>query len=53
MLLKRLEVTVQSFLWSEKVNSNEQEVRIAINAQQQFLNVIPANYQVSIDVYSF
>lgn len=39
MLLCRLNVTVQSFLWSEKVHNqeNEDEVRTAIAAQQAFL----------------
>eukprot|EP01038_Epipyxis_sp_PR26KG_P005668 gene5668-7825_t len=38
MLLKRLEVTVKSFLWSENVEKKEDEVLSIINDQLQYLN---------------
>ena len=49
MLIKRMEVTVESFLWSEKTScrENEDEIRSAVCAQQEHLAAPPRRYQVS------
>ena len=49
MLMKRMEVTVESFLWSEKTScrENEDEIRTAVRAQQEHLAAPPRCYQVN------
>lgn len=48
MLIKRMEVTVESFLWSEKAScrENEDEIRTAVRTQQKHLAAPPRRYQV-------
>ncbi len=50
MLTKRMEVTVESFLWSEKASclEHEDEIRAAVRAQQHHLATPPMRYQVHI-----
>jgi hypothetical protein len=47
MLLMRLDVTIQSFLWGASVQGKEDEVLAVINAQRQHLTEVPALYSVS------
>lgn len=47
MLLKRLDVTIQSFLWSQKAGFDETEIKKAINAQLQYLSEKPRLFTVS------
>ena len=46
MMLKRLDVTLQSFLWGEKALGKEGEIVAAIQAQRRFLHAEPYSYQV-------
>jgi len=48
MLLKRMKVTVESFLWSEKAScrEHEAEIRAAVRSQQHHLAAPPRRYQV-------
>ena len=46
MLLKRLDVTIQSFLWGTSVKGKEDEILAVINAQRQHLTEIPTHYTV-------
>ena len=46
MLLKRLDVTIQSFLWGASVQGKEDEILAVINAQRQHLTEVPATYTV-------
>jgi len=48
MLIKRLDVTIQSFLWGKKSKGKEQDIEAAIQAQRQFLKEEPKFYR-SID----
>lgn len=48
MLVKRLDVTIQSFLWGEQVQGKESEIVAAIQAQRKRLQVEPNNYSVRI-----
>jgi hypothetical protein len=46
MLMKRLDVTIQSFLWGEKAQGKEGEVVAAIQAQRRHLSEQPTQYFV-------
>ena len=46
MLMKRLDVTIQSFLWGEKAQGKEGEVVAAIQAQRRHLSEEPCVYSV-------
>lgn len=46
MLLKRLDVTIKSFLWGEKAQGKEHEIYVAIQAQRKYLNEEPTTYSV-------
>ena len=46
MLMKRLDVTIQSFLWGEKGQGKEGEIVAAIRAQREYLSEIPTRYNV-------
>lgn len=46
MLMKRLDVTIQSFLWGEKAQGKEGEVVAAIQAQRRHLTEEPCVYSV-------
>lgn len=46
MLLKRLDVTIQSFLWGASVQDKQDEVLAVIDAQRQYLTEAPATYSV-------
>ena len=46
MLMKRLDVTIQSFLWGEKGQGKEGEIVAAIRAQREYLSEIPIRYNV-------
>lgn len=48
MLLKRLDVTIQSFLWGASVQGKEDEILAVINAQRQHLTEVPSVYTVSL-----
>ena len=50
MLLKRLDVTIQSFLWGEKAQGKENEIAAAINAQRKYLIEEPSKYTLD-DVF--
>ena len=45
--MKRLDVTIQSFLWGEKAIGKEGEIVAAIQAQRQHLHESPTRYTVS------
>jgi len=47
MIMKRLDVTIQSFLWGEKAIGKEGEIVAAIQAQRQHLHESPTRYTVS------
>jgi Protein of unknown function (DUF2465) len=47
MLIKRLDVTIQSFLWGEQASGKEGEIVAAIQAQQSHLSEEPTRYTVS------
>ena len=47
MLLQRLDVTIQSFLWGEKAQGKEGEIVAAIKAQREHMTEIPTKYNVS------
>lgn len=51
MLLKRLDVTIQSFLWGEKAQGKENEIAAAINAQRKYLTEEPSKYTLN-DVFN-
>lgn len=46
MLMKRLDVTIQAFLWGEKAQGKEGEVVAAIQAQRRHLTEQPTSYSV-------
>lgn len=46
MMIKRLDVTIQSFLWGEKAIGKEGEIVAAIQAQRQHLQENPTTYTV-------
>lgn len=46
MLLKRLDVTIESFLWGEKAQGREGEIVAAIKGQRQRLVEEPARYVI-------
>lgn len=46
MLIKRLDVTIRSFLWGEKAIGREDEIITAIDEQRQYLTEQPTFYQV-------
>ncbi len=46
MLLKRLDVTMQSFAWSKQVQGKEEEVLAAISAQRSEFKDEPVPYTV-------
>jgi hypothetical protein len=46
MLLKRLDVTIQSFLWGEKAVGKEGEIVAAIQEQRATLSEYPTPYTV-------
>lgn len=46
--MKRLEVTIQSFLWSEKASCKEDEIQSAVKAQQIHLTESPKYYKVEL-----
>jgi hypothetical protein len=48
MLMKRLDVTIQSFLWGEKAQGKEGEIAAAIRAQRAYLSEEPTKYTVNI-----
>lgn len=47
MLLKRLDVTIQSFLWGDKVAGKESEITAAIDAQRRYLQENATKYSLS------
>ena len=51
MLMKRLDVTIQSFLYGEKGQGKEGEIAAAIKAQRLFLSEIPTRYSVRYFIY--
>jgi hypothetical protein len=44
--MKRLDVTIQSFLWGEKAQGKEGEIAAAIRAQRAFLSDSPPKFTV-------
>lgn len=52
MIMKRLDVTIQSFLWGEKAIGKEGEIVAAIQAQRQHLRDSPTQYSVSYYVHA-
>lgn len=46
MLLKRLDVTLESFMWGAETLGNEGEIVAAIHAQRQHLTEMPSKYTV-------
>jgi hypothetical protein len=46
MLTKRMDLTVESFLWSQKAAADEDRIRAAVAAQRQHLAAPPAKYEV-------
>lgn len=46
MLLKRLDVTIQSFLWGASVQGKEDEILAVINAQRKYLTETPTHYKI-------
>jgi len=46
MLMTRLDVTIQSFLWGERSHGKEGEIVAAIQAQRQHLTEVPPRYTV-------
>jgi hypothetical protein len=53
MLLKRLDVTMQSFAWSKQVQGKEEEVLAAISAQRSEFKDEPVSYTVCIFFFNF
>jgi len=51
MIMKRLDVTIQSFLWGEKAIGKEGEIVAAIQAQRQHLHESPTRYTVRNCMY--
>lgn len=49
--MKRLDVTIQSFLWGNQVQGKESEIVAAIEAQRQNLSAEPTAYTVRIPMY--
>jgi len=49
MLMKRLEVTIESFLWSDKALMRETEIRSALRIQQSYLTETPMYYTVRVE----
>jgi hypothetical protein len=47
MLLKRLDVTMQSFVWIEQAEGCENDVRAALDTQRRELVEAPSSYSVS------
>lgn len=47
MLIKRLDVTIQSFLWGEQAQGKEGEIVAAIQAQRKHLQAEPTRYSYS------
>jgi hypothetical protein len=47
MLLKRLDVTIQSFLWGKQAQGKESEIASAVNSQRVFLTEAPTRYSVA------
>lgn len=47
MLIKRLDVTIRSFLWGERAAGKEDEIVGVINEQRRYLTEQPTFYQVS------
>ncbi len=47
MLIKRLDVTIQSFLWGESAQGKEGEIVAAIQAQRRHLSDQPSTYTVA------
>jgi uncharacterized membrane protein YgcG len=52
MLMKRLDVTIESFLWGEKAQGKEGEIVAAIKAQRDNLSEVPTKYSVLGDSVS-
>jgi hypothetical protein len=50
MLVKRMEVTVESFLWSQKAEASAGSIRAAVAAQQRHLTAAPVRYEVSAEM---
>jgi len=50
MMLKRVDVTIQGFLWGENVAGKEGEIVAAIQAQRRELSEFPCKYSVSLGV---
>lgn len=48
MLMKRLEVTIESFLWSDKASMKEIDIRSALRIQQSYLTEAPMYYTVRV-----
>ena len=46
MLLTRVDVTLQSFLWSQKAAGREDEIGAVLRAQQQHLSAVTPEYKV-------
>lgn len=47
MLLKRLDVTIQSFLWGKQAQGKESEIASAVNSQRVFLTEVPTRYSIA------
>ncbi len=47
MLMKRLDVTIQSFLWGERAQGKEGEIVAAIQEQRKHLVEAPTYYTVN------
>jgi hypothetical protein len=47
MLMKRLDVTIKSFLWGEKAQGNEGLICAAIKAKRDHLSEVPVKYTIS------
>lgn len=46
MLIKRLDVTIQSFIWSDQVKGRKDEVLSAIKVQRENIVEEPTRYTV-------
>lgn len=46
--MKRLDVTIQSFLWGSQAQGKESEIVAAIEAQRCNLSAVPWDYKVSL-----
>lgn len=49
MLMKRMELSVESFLWSQKAEASEARIRAAVQAQQRHLSLAATRYQVRVE----